>query len=133
MAHPHAECRKREHEKREQEHADIASVHPEHHGGGGDERTRTGALAPRVAQGKERSPAGLRLPGEAGCGSNLRGIPRRLRVRHHSNRVRQHHSAAMRLDPNTHVFVLTTAFMTSLAFAIFAMNVLALILYYTVS
>ena len=34
----------------------------------------------------------------------------------------------MRLDPNTHTFVLVTAFMTSLTFAIFAMNVLALVL-----
>jgi hypothetical protein len=31
----------------------------------------------------------------------------------------------MRLDPNTHAFVLATAFMTSLTFAIFAMNVIA--------
>jgi hypothetical protein len=39
----------------------------------------------------------------------------------------------VRLDPNTHAFVLATAFMASIAFAIFAMNVLALVLYYTVS
>jgi hypothetical protein len=38
----------------------------------------------------------------------------------------------MRLDPNTHMYVVTTAFFTSLAFAIFAMNVIALVLYYTV-
>jgi hypothetical protein len=36
--------------------------------------------------------------------------------------------AAMRLDPNTHAFVLATAFLTSLLFAIFAMNLLALVL-----
>jgi hypothetical protein len=34
----------------------------------------------------------------------------------------------MRLDPNTHAFVLATAFMTSLTFAIFAMNVIAVAL-----
>jgi hypothetical protein len=34
----------------------------------------------------------------------------------------------MRLDPNTHAFVLCTAFMTSLTFAIFAMQVIALVL-----
>ena len=39
----------------------------------------------------------------------------------------------MRLDPNTHTFVLATALVTSAAFAIFAMNVIALVLYYTVN
>jgi hypothetical protein len=34
----------------------------------------------------------------------------------------------MQLDPNTHSFVLATAFITSVTFAIFAMNLLALIL-----
>jgi hypothetical protein len=34
----------------------------------------------------------------------------------------------VRLDPNTHAYVLATAFFTSLAFAIFAMHVLALVL-----
>jgi hypothetical protein len=34
----------------------------------------------------------------------------------------------LRLDPNTHTLVLTTAFLTSVAFAVFAMNVLALVL-----
>lgn len=34
----------------------------------------------------------------------------------------------MRLDPNTHAFVLATAFMTSLTFAIFASNVIAVAL-----
>jgi hypothetical protein len=34
----------------------------------------------------------------------------------------------MRLDPNTHSFVIATAFMTSVAFAIFALNLIALIL-----
>jgi len=34
----------------------------------------------------------------------------------------------MRLDPNTHAFVLATAFMTSLTFAIFACNVIAVAL-----
>jgi hypothetical protein len=34
----------------------------------------------------------------------------------------------MRLDPNTHAFVLATAFVTSITFAIFAMNLLALVL-----
>lgn len=37
-------------------------------------------------------------------------------------------TAAMRLDPNTHAFVLATAFLTSVSFAIFAMNLLALML-----
>jgi hypothetical protein len=34
----------------------------------------------------------------------------------------------MRLDPNTHAFVVATAFLTSAAFAIAAMNVLAFVL-----
>jgi hypothetical protein len=34
----------------------------------------------------------------------------------------------MRLDPNTHTLVVSTAFLTSLAFAILAMNVIALVL-----
>jgi hypothetical protein len=34
----------------------------------------------------------------------------------------------MRLNPNTHAFVLATAFLTSVTFAIFAMNLLALVL-----
>ena len=34
----------------------------------------------------------------------------------------------MRLDPNMQTYVLVTAFMTSLTFAIFAMQVIALIL-----
>ena len=34
----------------------------------------------------------------------------------------------MRLDPNTHGFVVATAFLTSVTFAIFAMNLLALVL-----
>jgi hypothetical protein len=53
-------------------------------------------------------------------------------MRHDSVRVRLYQPAAMRLDPNTHTFVLATAFITSLMFAIFAMNVIALVLYYTV-
>jgi hypothetical protein len=36
----------------------------------------------------------------------------------------------MRLDPNTHMYVVTTAFFTSLAFAIFAMNLIAVLLSY---
>jgi len=32
------------------------------------------------------------------------------------------------LDPNTHAFVLATALMTSIAFAVSAMNILAVIL-----
>jgi hypothetical protein len=35
-------------------------------------------------------------------------------------------SAAMRLDPNTHAFVMATAFLTSICFAIAAMQVIAL-------
>ena len=35
-------------------------------------------------------------------------------------------SAAMRLDPNTHAFVLATAFLTSISFALAAMQVIAL-------
>jgi hypothetical protein len=34
----------------------------------------------------------------------------------------------MRLDPNTHAIVLWTAFLTSTAFAIFAVNLIALVL-----
>jgi hypothetical protein len=34
----------------------------------------------------------------------------------------------MRLDPNTHAYVLVTAFMTSVTFAIFAMQVIAAVL-----
>jgi hypothetical protein len=34
----------------------------------------------------------------------------------------------MRLDQNTHALVLATAFLTSVSFAIFAMNLLALVL-----
>jgi hypothetical protein len=37
-------------------------------------------------------------------------------------------SAVMRLDPNSHSLVVSTAFMVSLTFAIFAMNVIALVL-----
>jgi hypothetical protein len=34
----------------------------------------------------------------------------------------------MRMDPNTHAFVLCTALFTSITFTIFALNLLALIL-----
>ncbi|MGZ4400805.1 MAG: hypothetical protein ACXVYM_08025 [Gaiellaceae bacterium] len=34
----------------------------------------------------------------------------------------------LRLDPNTHAIVLATAFVASVAFAVFAMNVLAVML-----
>ena len=34
----------------------------------------------------------------------------------------------MRLDPNTHAFVMATAFVTSLTFAIFALQVLSVLL-----
>jgi hypothetical protein len=34
----------------------------------------------------------------------------------------------MRIDPNTHAFVMATVFLTSVSFAILAMNVLALVL-----
>jgi hypothetical protein len=44
--------------------------------------------------------------------------------------MRWYHPAAMGMNPNTHSYVLATAFMTSAAFAIFAMNVIALCLYY---
>ena len=44
-----------------------------------------------------------------------------------------HQSAAMRLDPNTHAFVLATAAITSIAFTIFALNLLALVLHYALS
>jgi hypothetical protein len=53
-------------------------------------------------------------------------------VGHDADRVRFHRSAAMRLDPNTHTFVLATAFITSLAFAVLAMNLLAGVLYYAI-
>jgi len=36
----------------------------------------------------------------------------------------------MRLDPNTHAYVMATALMTSIAFAVFAMNLIALVLPY---
>jgi hypothetical protein len=36
----------------------------------------------------------------------------------------------MRLPPNVHAFVLVTAFLTSISFAILAMNVLAAILFW---
>jgi hypothetical protein len=49
---------------------------------------------------------------------------------HHGFCGNQHHSAAMRLDPNTHAYVVATAFFTSLAFAIFAMNLIAVLLSY---
>ena len=52
-------------------------------------------------------------------------------MRHDAVRVRLHDPAAMRLDPNTHTFVLATAFITSLAFAVLAMNLLAGVLYYS--
>ena len=35
-------------------------------------------------------------------------------------------SAAMRLDPNTHAYVMATAFLTSICFAIAAMSVIGL-------
>jgi len=35
----------------------------------------------------------------------------------------------MKLDPNTHAYVLATAFMTSIAFAIAAMQVIALLIH----
>ncbi len=38
----------------------------------------------------------------------------------------------MRLDPNTHAFVLATAFLTSIAFAIAAMQVVAVVIHLTV-
>jgi len=34
----------------------------------------------------------------------------------------------MRLDPNTHAYVLATALLTSITFAVFATNLIALIL-----
>lgn len=37
-------------------------------------------------------------------------------------------TADMRLDPNTHAFVLGTALLTSITFTIFALNLIALIL-----
>jgi hypothetical protein len=36
--------------------------------------------------------------------------------------------APMSLDPNTHAYVVATAFFTSIAFMLFALNLLALIL-----
>jgi hypothetical protein len=38
----------------------------------------------------------------------------------------------MKLDPNTHAFVLATAFLTSITFAIAAMQVIALVIHLTV-
>ena len=55
----------------------------------------------------------------------------RAAVGHDADRVPYHQSAAMRLDPNTHAFVLATAALTSLAFTIFALNLLALVLQHT--
>ena len=37
-------------------------------------------------------------------------------------------TAAMRIDPNTHAFVMATAFLVSASFAVLAMNVLAIVL-----
>lgn len=55
----------------------------------------------------------------------------RAAVGHDADRVPIHHQpAAMRLDPNTHAFVLATAAITSIAFTIFALNLLALFLHY---
>ncbi len=34
----------------------------------------------------------------------------------------------MRMDPNTHALVVSTAFMTAVAFTIFALNLIALVL-----
>jgi len=53
-----------------------------------------------------------------------------LALGHDPDCVRHHRSAAMRLDPNTHAFVLATAAITSVAFTIFALNLLALVLHY---
>jgi hypothetical protein len=39
----------------------------------------------------------------------------------------------MRLDPNTHAFVLATAFLTSICFALAAMQVIALAIHLFVS
>jgi len=39
----------------------------------------------------------------------------------------------MRIDPNTHAFVMATAFLVSASFAILAMNVLALVLSHMLS
>ena len=41
---------------------------------------------------------------------------------------RPSHFHDMRLDPNTHAYVLATAFMTSITFAVFATNLIALVL-----
>lgn len=40
---------------------------------------------------------------------------------------------SMRLDPNMHALVLGTAFLTSITFTIFALNVIALVLHYVLS
>ena len=65
------------------------------------------------------------------AGSLDRGMAAGLAIGQDADRVRFHQSAAMRLDPNTHAFVAATAGITSIAFAIFAMNVLAVVLTYT--
>ena len=39
----------------------------------------------------------------------------------------------MRLDPNTHTLVLATAFLTPVSFAVFAMNLIALVLSHILS
>ena len=65
---------------------------------------------------------------------HVRGIARAASRRDHESSVKAPpNSAAMRLDPNTHTFVLATAFLTSFFFAIFAMNVIALVLYYALN
>ncbi len=65
------------------------------------------------------------------AGAHVRGMVVRAAVGHNADRVLRHQSAAMRLDPNTHAFVLATAAITSLAFTIFALNLLALVLQHT--
>jgi hypothetical protein len=50
------------------------------------------------------------------------GIDVHARRRHSESSI----SAAMSLDPNTHAYVMATAFLTSICFAIAAMSVIAL-------
>jgi hypothetical protein len=64
-------------------------------------------------------------PGRPRCGG---GRPKRMGRARAASSALSLSTAAMRTDPNTHAFVVATALLTSICFAIFAMNLLALVL-----
>jgi hypothetical protein len=55
-------------------------------------------------------------------------MARTRRGAHDQSSAASHNLRPLQLDPNTHAFVLATALMTSICFAISAMNVLAVVL-----